>query len=221
MAMTNRTKKSGGKQSFEGKTKGMHHDSGLFRRARLKLFVRRNRAVLRAGAIFSFCILVFTLAYSPFLNSAAFSNVETFTAGATSFILGLLSIPTEVKGTVVSLNNFSVKIVAECTGIVPMLIFISAVLAYPCRIKQKLAGVGIGIAGLYLLNLVRTVSLFWIGSVYPDLFNTAHFLVWQALMILFAVILWLFWVEKIVTAQESGVRSQKKDVNQTLDPHCH
>ncbi|MEW5767802.1 MAG: exosortase H [bacterium] len=200
--MAGRTKKFRGKQSPEAKgrarSKESHHELGLSLEGRLKLFFRRNRVVLWAGSIFSFCILLSILAYSMFLESGASLNLRIFTARATSLILSLFSIPTEVKGTIVSSSDFSIDVVTECIGVVPMLIFASAVLAYPSKIKQKLAGIGLSIVSIYLLNLVRTVSLFYLGAAYPDLFKTAHLVVWQALIILFTVILWLFWLEKIV-----------------------
>lgn len=172
--------------------------SGLAFNVRLKLFIRRNRVLLRAGGVFFFCILVSVLVYPKFLGSDAFDGLKAFTARATGFFLNLFRTPAEVNGTIVSSSDFSINIVGECTGVVPMIIFLSAVLAYPGKIKQKLVGMAIGIAGLYLLNLVRTVSLFYIGSAFPDFFESAHFIAWQALMILFAIVLWLFWVEKLV-----------------------
>ena len=65
-------------------------------------------------------------------------------------------------------------------------------------IRQKGEGIALGILVLYALNLVRTVSLFLVGTYFPGLFDTAHYIVWQSLMILLAIGLWLFWVEKLV-----------------------
>jgi exosortase/archaeosortase family protein len=58
-------------------------------------------------------------------------------------------------------------------------------------------GIAIGIVALFALNLVRTVSLFYIGAHFPDFLDTAHVLIWQSVMILAAIALWLFWVEKL------------------------
>ncbi len=57
-------------------------------------------------------------------------------------------------------------------------------------------GIGVGLAFLTVLNLVRLVSLFYIGAVFPNYLPMAHYLVWQAAIIISAIVLWLFWVEK-------------------------
>ena len=137
------------------------------------------------------------LTYPALVTSAAFKHIITFTARITGLILGVLGTPAEANGTLVSSDDFAVTIIGECTGIVPMLIFLSAVVAYPCGIKHKLAGMGMGIVALYLLNLIRIVSLFSIGSSYPDFLETAHMVLWQGLMILLALILWLFWANRL------------------------
>jgi hypothetical protein len=46
------------------------------------------------------------------------------------------------------------------------------------------------------------MSLFWIGSSFPQYLDVAHLLVWQTAMILLAIILWLFWVERIAHARD-------------------
>jgi exosortase H (IPTLxxWG-CTERM-specific) len=133
------------------------------------------------------------------LSSEMLRPLYDFTAAATGAIANLFGAAAQVHGSEVTSPDFSMSIVFGCTGIVPMVIFISAVLAYPCTAKQKAMGIALGIVALYVLNLVRMVSLFFIGAhLSENIFNTAHFLIWQPVMILAAIVLWLFWVEKLV-----------------------
>lgn len=178
------------------KAKSRRYTSRLPLRKRFQLLMRRNGAVVRSSGIFLFCIFIFILVYPRLVSSSAFSYLNACTARVSGLILSFLKTPVKIDGTVVSSSSFSVEIIGECTGIVPTLIFLSAVLAYPCRMKQKLAGIAIGIGAIYLLNLVRIVSLFYIGSFFPNFFNTAHLNVWQGLTILLTLVLWLFWVRK-------------------------
>jgi exosortase/archaeosortase family protein len=60
----------------------------------------------------------------------------------------------------------------------------------------------LGLVVLTVVNLVRIMSLFWIGAAYPRYFDVAHLLVWQTAMILLAIVLWLFWVERIAHARD-------------------
>jgi exosortase/archaeosortase family protein len=89
-------------------------------------------------------------------------------------------------------------IVTGCTALIPTAIFIAAVLAYPCRIRDKVLGILFGIVAISAVNLVRTVTLFFIGTSFPGFFETAHFLIWQSLVIVISIGLWLLWAQKFV-----------------------
>ncbi len=102
-----------------------------------------------------------------------------------------------MSGTTVSSGAFSMGIIEACTGLVPMLILVSAVLAYPSSARQKLVGISLGVVALFALNLIRTSTLFAIGSHFPGFFDSAHYLVWQSLMIIAAVGVWLLWVTRM------------------------
>ncbi|MGA8849489.1 MAG: archaeosortase/exosortase family protein [Dehalococcoidia bacterium] len=164
----------------------------------IKLGLRRHRAVVKGGLIFAGGILVFMLIYSRIAETEALAGFLTFNARATGAILNIFGASVQVDGTLISSPDYSMRIVTECTALVPMAIVVCAVLAYPCTAKQKAIGAALGIVGLFILNLVRTVSLFFIGGHFStNFFNTAHFLIWQPVMIVLAIVLWLFWAEKI------------------------
>ena len=166
---------------------------------RVKLFLSRHRVVVRGILIFTGGILGFMLIHSRMVQAEALDGLLRFTARATGAIVNLFGASAEVEGTLISSSSFSMIIVTECTALVPTAIVVCAVLAYPGTWRQKAIGAGLGIAALFVLNLVRTSSLFFIGGSFSSsFFNTAHFLIWQPLMIVIAVALWLLWVEKLV-----------------------
>lgn len=141
---------------------------------------------------------VFIYLYSRLVESQAFNGLLDFTASTAGLLLNLTGRSVEVDGPVVSSLRFSYQIVDLCTGIMPMMIFTAAVLAFPSRIKEKTFGLLLGLLGIFAVNQMRLVSLFYIGSYVPSIFNTTHLLVWQSLMILLAIGLWLLWVQKYV-----------------------
>ena len=161
-------------------------------------FLRRNRVSVRGGLIFAGCILLFMFVYSRLMDAELLKPYCAFTASATGFFLSLLGMKIQVVSTMISSMDFSMGIIDICTGIVPMAILTSAVLAYPCTMREKAEGIALGIAVLFVLNLVRTVSLFLVGTYLPSVFDTVHYVVWQSLMILLAIGLWLLWMEKRV-----------------------
>jgi exosortase H (IPTLxxWG-CTERM-specific) len=165
----------------------------------IKLGLRRHRAAVKSGLIFTGGVLAFMLIHSRMVETEALAGFLRFTARATGAILNLFGASVQVDGTLISSPDYAMRIVTECTGLVPMAIVVCAVLAYPGTAKQKAIGAALGIVALFVLNLVRTVSLFFIGGHFSSsFFNTAHFLIWQPVMILVAIVLWLFWVEKLV-----------------------
>lgn len=170
---------------------------------RLKLFLQRNRVGVRACLVFAICIGLSILAYYKLVETEGMLSLRTFVARSTGAILNLFGTDAQVDGTVVSSADFSMKIVNECTGIVSMLILFCAVIAYPSKIKGKLLGLGMGLPALFSLNLVRMVSLFYIGAFLPGVFETAHILVWQSLMVLAVIAIWFVWAQKVVHARSA------------------
>jgi exosortase H (IPTLxxWG-CTERM-specific) len=178
--------------------KARHRASRLVTlKERLRMFLRRHRVMVRSCLIFALCIGLSVFAYSRLVETNVLFSYLTFTAQSTGFILNTFGTGVEVDGTLISSADFSMRIVNECTGIVAMLILLSAVIAYPAKIKQKALGAAIGIPALFLLNLIRLVTLFYIGAFLPDFFETAHLLVWQSLMILAVVVIWFIWARKV------------------------
>ena len=83
-----------------------------------------------------------------------------------------------------------------CNGVEAMLIFLAAVLAFPASWKSRLTGLALGIVAIQLVNLVRVVALFLTGVYFPRIFDTSHTVIWQTIVILFGVLLWIFWANR-------------------------
>jgi exosortase H (IPTLxxWG-CTERM-specific) len=164
-------------------------------------FVRRHRPGIRSSAIFILYIVLAAFIYSRLLGTAFFVAFLSHTANAAAATLNLLGGQVSVSGAVISNGGFSVSIGSGCDGLVPIMLFICAVLVYPCKIKYKAAGTILGIVCLYLLNLLRIISLLYIGEHFREFFDMAHLLLWQSAMILTTVVLWLLWVRRTNHAQ--------------------
>lgn len=137
--------------------------------------------------------------------------VEPFTAGvaaASGVALDLLGQDVERQGTVIRSPRFAVNIENGCNGIETMLIFMSAVLAFPAPWKARLAGLGLGLVAIQAVNLVRVVALFLTGAYLPSLFDTSHTVIWQTLVILSGVLLWLLWASRLAPAS-AGAAEQR------------
>ena len=63
--------------------------------------------------------------------------------------------------------------------------------------QGKLIGLAIGIVAVQGLNIVRVISLFYLGQWDFRIFEWAHLYVWQALIMLDVMIVWLLWVRTL------------------------
>lgn len=138
----------------------------------------------------------FTVIALQGVNDAFVVPYTAFIARVSGSVLRLFGESATVTGCVVSSPRFAVTIFNGCNGLITSLIFVSGVLAFPARWPAKAIGVVGGLAAIQLLNLVRIVSLFYIGIFFPALFNDAHIFIWQSVVILAGVGLWIAWAHR-------------------------
>lgn len=100
-------------------------------------------------------------------------------------------------------NNFAVEIAAGCNGVEATIILFAAILAFPAPWRYKLIGLGLGFLAIHIVNLIRIISLFYLGQWNLDVFEWAHLYAWQALIMLDALIFWLVWM-RMLPRQESA-----------------
>lgn len=170
--------------------------------------MRSDNLLPQKRLIGSLCILGASLTlslvvYFGLWGDWAIEVVSRWTANWSSSALNLIGFSTIADGTIIASSTFSVNIVAECTALGPIILFIGAVFAIPASLKNKVIGILLGTITLSIVNILRIVSLFWIGSQFPRHLEFSHLLIWQGLMIVLAIVLWLYWSEYIVKAKNA------------------
>jgi exosortase H (IPTLxxWG-CTERM-specific) len=118
-------------------------------------------------------------------------------------ILNLFGEQATVSQCIVSSPRFAVEIYNGCNGLITSLILVSGVLAFPARWTAKVIGVVGGLLAIQIINLVRIISLFYIGVFFPAFFNDAHVFIWQSVVILAGVGLWIFWASRFARSRTS------------------
>ena len=93
-----------------------------------------------------------------------------------------------------ALRGGGIKIVAGCNGVEAVLILVSAMLAFPAPWRHKVVGIGLGFVAIQALNLVRIISLYYLQRWNYVWFEWFHLYLWQALIILDALVFWLIWL---------------------------
>ena len=98
------------------------------------------------------------------------------------------------NGTFMMSKSVSLSILAGCDGSEGMFILISAILAYSTNIKTKIKGLIYGIAYIYILNLIRIVSLFYTAKYYNKYFNIVHGYIGQTFIIVMGCVFFIIWI---------------------------
>jgi exosortase H (IPTLxxWG-CTERM-specific) len=144
-------------------------------------------------------IIVFSFLLSlGLVKHYVYNPLTTLIASQAAWILKVLGLKVYSSGITISGEGFSVKILANCNAIFEIMLFLSAVIAFPALIKEKMVGGVLGIIFIYSLNLLRVVILFLIGVYSPQFFEGTHIYVAQSIFIVMVAIFWLFWAGKWV-----------------------
>ena len=91
-------------------------------------------------------------------------------------------------------NDFAISIERGCNGVEALIILVAAMLAFPAPWKHKLAGIGVGFVAIQAMNLLRIISLFYLGQWNRVWFEWFHLYLWQALIVLDALVVFLCWL---------------------------
>lgn len=159
--------------------------------------VRPERFVV----LFALCLLgAFALLLSPFLQPGVigFSRGLVSIAGALIRVCGGHAI---VEGTILrspsSGGGFAIEMKDGCNGANVLILLWSAVIAFPSTWMQKAKGLFWGTLAIQLINLVRFISLFYLGQYSRPLFDFAHEYLWESLIMLDGLLFFGLWVHLV------------------------
>jgi archaeosortase B (VPXXXP-CTERM-specific) len=161
-------------------------------------YINQNKDVIRFIALFITFCTAFYLIYYQFMDR--FTFLENITASLLGFLLRIFGMDVAVSGNGVTImGHITLNIIDECTAIFGSIVYLSCVLAYPTEIRKKIIGIVLGIPCLYAINMVRLVILAFVGVFSnPETFEFVHTYLWQTIFIVFVILIWLVWVDKVV-----------------------
>lgn len=91
-------------------------------------------------------------------------------------------------------NGFAVAIQAGCNGVEATIVLIAAMVAFPSPWRWKLIGISVGFLAIQFMNLLRIITLFYLGQWNQTAFEWAHLYIWQALIMLDVLLVFLIWL---------------------------
>jgi exosortase H (IPTLxxWG-CTERM-specific) len=117
---------------------------------------------------------------------------EVVARGAAMLLRGVES-GVGVTGTVMRSPRFALDVRNGCNGVEAAILLAAAILAFPATLRSRLLGLTAACASIELLNLVRLSTLFWLGEHYRQIFDLFHIAVWQSVIILTAISIFILW----------------------------
>jgi exosortase H (IPTLxxWG-CTERM-specific) len=91
-------------------------------------------------------------------------------------------------------TGFAVSIEAGCNGVEATIVLIAAVLAFPATWRQRLAAITLGFLAVQAMNILRIISLFYLGDWDLDIFSWVHLYLWPTLIMLDVLVVFILYL---------------------------
>ncbi len=118
------------------------------------------------------------------------------TANSSRLLLRGLGWGVSLDGTTLVVPSARLLVSTECTSLGATAFLWGALLAFPAPWSGKGLGLLVGAAALFVVNAVRVVTLVYVSAYAPAWLDVAHLLVWQTLMVVLALALFLLWTQR-------------------------
>jgi exosortase/archaeosortase family protein len=115
-------------------------------------------------------------------------------AHVSNWVLILFGQNSHVTGSTITGAMATLTVFRGCDALDPILVLCAGILAYPASSRCKTIGLLLGIPAMFIMNVVRILSLYVIRFKAPNLFESAHIEIWPVVFVLLAGVLWIGWV---------------------------
>lgn len=163
--------------------------------------------MLRFSGLFLILLLVF---FGIGMTNVVYDSiVMPFTSAIASLSAAILTTfdadVSAVSNILKSKSGFSVSIESGCNGVEATMILCAAVLAFPASIIQKLVAIIAGFVTIQIFNMMRIVSLFYLGQWNMEVFDWAHLYLWPSLIVVDVIVVFLVWLRYL---NKPGIEQQ-------------
>jgi len=150
--------------------------------------------------------LSFACELTPFAQAHVVTPWTDAVASTSAALMRTFDATITTRGNVIgsSASPFAVSIESGCNGVEATLVLVAAMLAFPAPWRHRLRGIVAGIVAVQALNVLRVASLFYLGRWNRGVFEWAHLYVWQALIMLDVLIVWVIWVRLVPRRDDAG-----------------
>jgi exosortase H (IPTLxxWG-CTERM-specific) len=94
-------------------------------------------------------------------------------------------------------SGFAVSIEAGCNGVEATIVLIAAVVAFPAPWKTRLAAILLGFIAIQSVNILRIISLFYLGNWNLEIFTWVHLYLWPVLIMLDVLVVFILYLRHL------------------------
>lgn len=157
--------------------------------SKLMAFMREYRQEIKFVTIFIVGVTVcFLLVYNDFVANNVVKPITTAEAFVASKVLNVIGYPNEQIGTRINGiegNYFRMEVRNNCNGVFESIVFLMAFIAIQIPWRRKIGWMLIGFTIFHIINEIRLVSLFIVGSGYSkEWFDFFHETFWNYALVL-------------------------------------
>jgi len=146
--------------------------------------------------IFTCCLLIaFGILFTPPVQSLDVQFSRSLVGLAHGLVVSCGGHAVRDGAILRSPRGFGVEMRDGCNAINVTILLWSAVLAFPASWKMKALGLAAGSLIIQILNIVRFISLFYLGQYSMTWFDFAHAYLWESLLVLDTMVIFWLWVK--------------------------
>ncbi len=152
--------------------------------------------IIKSWLLFGLIALIFYgITILPFYTEYIQSPIARVFTYLSSGVLNIFGQETTSNLTTLSTDDGLVlSVMKGCDAIAPIILLVTGVLMFPVDRKLKIRGIGVGVVLLFLVNLLRIVSLFFFLKYTPSIFEFMHNEFWQVAFIGITILYYIYWL---------------------------
>jgi archaeosortase B (VPXXXP-CTERM-specific) len=159
---------------------------------------RSSHPALRFLGLFSGVAAGLFLLYQWTELTHLYARVNELNALLSGLVLRLVGVPNTRAGTSLQMPSGGLDIISECSAIYVAILYAAAVLAFPAPWRARGRGLAAGLAIIFVVNVLRLVTLGEVVQHRPKWLPLFHEYLWQVLFILIVTAIYVAWIERIV-----------------------
>ena len=92
-------------------------------------------------------------------------------------------------------TGFVVSIEAGCNGVEATIVLVAGIMAFPASLRHKMIAILVGFLFVQALNIVRIISLFYLGQWNYTVFEWFHLYLWPVLIMLDVLVVFAIYLQ--------------------------